>query len=350
MTIAAEQINAKGVFNVAGIIHVDATYGDDGTGSRTRPGFPFQTIGAALAAAQDGDTLFVHPGTYTENPTLPPGLSFLAIYSIGLGAAHLVGNVTWNPVTNVGQLITIEDLFVTGNITTDATGKTGGQSLLRAKNMRHFGNLSCTGRGSGLDYVQYGACSFSIPTATMVDMIVQMSPIAPFNSVITTFNASGTNFCDIATTNVQFVNATIGANSFWNGHDNVFIGGGNLRCSSGGQAFLYGDDFTSASLTCDAGCYIRAFEALLNNTTLTGPGPIDRSTPFFQATTTNADFTYTIDPPVFGTLFILEQVETSNTVGGVPLRMVSNDNASFEVIDDSGGGRNFNLAIRVPTQ
>jgi hypothetical protein len=48
--------------------HIVAT---DGTGD-------FTTIGAALTAASSGQTIFIRPGTYTENPTLKSGVNLCA--------------------------------------------------------------------------------------------------------------------------------------------------------------------------------------------------------------------------------------------------------------------------------
>lgn len=59
--------NSSNNYAVAGFI-VSAT---PGIGNYT-------TIGAALAAASAGDTIFIKPGTYTENPTLKPGVNLTA--------------------------------------------------------------------------------------------------------------------------------------------------------------------------------------------------------------------------------------------------------------------------------
>ena len=60
---------------------VDATNGDDGTGSFTN-GLPFATIQAALAAAPAGSDVVVRPGSYTGTVTLENGDRLLGSGSV----------------------------------------------------------------------------------------------------------------------------------------------------------------------------------------------------------------------------------------------------------------------------
>ena len=55
----------------------------------------FKTIGAALTAAVSGDTIFIRPSTYTENPTLKAGVNLVTYSAIGgqYNAATSIGNV-----------------------------------------------------------------------------------------------------------------------------------------------------------------------------------------------------------------------------------------------------------------
>jgi hypothetical protein len=61
-------------FAIGNVLRVDAVYGNDSTASRGGP--PYLTVNAAVAAALTGDTIWVHPGTYTlSSPiTLPDGI------------------------------------------------------------------------------------------------------------------------------------------------------------------------------------------------------------------------------------------------------------------------------------
>lgn len=52
--------------SVDNTVFVDAVNGDDANGLRARPDRPFATMTAAEAAAQDFDTVYVLPGTYTQ--------------------------------------------------------------------------------------------------------------------------------------------------------------------------------------------------------------------------------------------------------------------------------------------
>jgi flagellin-like hook-associated protein FlgL len=55
------------MINLTGnLVWVDGTYGNDTAGRVNRFDNPFATIGAAVAAAQAGETVVVYPGTYNE--------------------------------------------------------------------------------------------------------------------------------------------------------------------------------------------------------------------------------------------------------------------------------------------
>jgi hypothetical protein len=57
------------------VLRVDAVYGIDASGNRG--GLPYLTVGAAVAAAQSGDTVWILPGTYNLEAgiTIPSGIS-----------------------------------------------------------------------------------------------------------------------------------------------------------------------------------------------------------------------------------------------------------------------------------
>ena len=64
----------------ATVIFVNSTAGNDSTGQRGTTK-AFLTINAALAVALNGDTIFLSPGTFTENVTLTKGVNLLGTYN-----------------------------------------------------------------------------------------------------------------------------------------------------------------------------------------------------------------------------------------------------------------------------
>jgi len=61
--------------------------------SATRGQGNYLTIASAIAAASSGDTVFIKPGTYTENLTLSPGVN---LYADELGTVIILGNTVAN--------------------------------------------------------------------------------------------------------------------------------------------------------------------------------------------------------------------------------------------------------------
>jgi hypothetical protein len=55
----------------------------------------FTTVSSAIAAATSGMTIYVRPGTYTENPTLPSGINLATIES-EFGSSIIVGKITFS--------------------------------------------------------------------------------------------------------------------------------------------------------------------------------------------------------------------------------------------------------------
>ena len=93
---------------------------------------PFQTVGAALAAASAGDVVYVASGTYTENLTLP-AVDNLTIQGGGKNATIIkaaTGSTTptikWAPVSGTYTKLTLRDLTLQ-NLETGTTG-TGGET------------------------------------------------------------------------------------------------------------------------------------------------------------------------------------------------------------------------------
>ena len=64
----------------ATVLFVNTTTGNNATGTRGT-GLPYQTVTAALAAASEGDTLYIAPGSYSESITLGKGVNIVGTYT-----------------------------------------------------------------------------------------------------------------------------------------------------------------------------------------------------------------------------------------------------------------------------
>ena len=95
-------------------IFVNSTDGDDATGERGTTK-PFRTVTAALAAAFDGDTVFLSPGTFTENVSFVKGVNLVGTYNdqgkvegttiVGRFDYNMETTVTINPTINHIQFL-----------------------------------------------------------------------------------------------------------------------------------------------------------------------------------------------------------------------------------------------------
>lgn len=110
--------------------------GNDGTAVRGNAQFPFATLGAAVAAALDGDQIRLGPGTFLIDAALafPAGTDRLSIVGSGstmtqiVGVAPLAGPVIQPPPTM--RRLEIKDCAITNTVAfdtvvTDATGSGG---------------------------------------------------------------------------------------------------------------------------------------------------------------------------------------------------------------------------------
>ncbi len=134
-------------FLTSKVVWVDATAGSDATGARNNAAKPFATIEAAVTAAVAGDTVFVHPGSYTPtasiskdniqiwceegvsisyNTTLITGLSNGATFKL-MGRAAFTATGTSQRLVNVSG--STPDIFV--EIESHAASAAGGTHTIR---------------------------------------------------------------------------------------------------------------------------------------------------------------------------------------------------------------------------
>ena len=109
--VAAAAGNVNGITSDT-VIFVNCTDGNDSTGQRGTTK-PFLTITAALAAAQENDTIFLSPGTFTENATLTKGVNLvgtLTDQALGAGT-KILGNFVVNATASMTKNWAIRDVY-----------------------------------------------------------------------------------------------------------------------------------------------------------------------------------------------------------------------------------------------
>ena len=100
-------------------LFVNATSGNNATAQRGTAK-PFATLTAALAAASEGDFIYIAPGTYTENPVINKGVTILGTYQdIGTWqGTKILGNTQLNLGAGLVRNCSLYNLyFISANST-----------------------------------------------------------------------------------------------------------------------------------------------------------------------------------------------------------------------------------------
>ena len=90
-------ITAIGETMATNVHYVDGSRTDEYTADGSVI-YPYKTISAAITAANSGDTIFVWPGTYTEDLTLKPGVNLVGQSKFSV---YVVGTVTFDTAGTV---------------------------------------------------------------------------------------------------------------------------------------------------------------------------------------------------------------------------------------------------------
>ena len=102
------------------VLYVNCTDGNDLTAARGTDK-PYATITAALAAASEGDTILLSPGTFTENFTISKGVNISGTFSdqATWSGTKIIGNVVVNLVgAGVIRNLAVSDIyFISANST-----------------------------------------------------------------------------------------------------------------------------------------------------------------------------------------------------------------------------------------
>ena len=135
--------------------------GNDATGQRGNNNAPFRTIGAALNALQNGDTLVIGPDNYNETLNLPAGLDNVTFLGLGNRESckifsNLAAAISLNP--SAGQRVTFENLTLQSTAP-GASGVAGSGSPAAGPEV-NFKNCILSGGPFGVDLAGFGAVRF----------------------------------------------------------------------------------------------------------------------------------------------------------------------------------------------
>jgi hypothetical protein len=92
-----KNLKINGTDAITNVIYVDKDRTDDYTASGSVL-YPYKTVQAAITAANSGDTVFIWPGTYTEDLTLKPGVNLIGQSKFSV---YIVGTVTFSTAGTV---------------------------------------------------------------------------------------------------------------------------------------------------------------------------------------------------------------------------------------------------------
>lgn len=108
------------------VLYVNSTDGNDSTAARGTDK-PYATITAALAAASDGDTIFLSAGTFTENFTISKGVHLAGVFcdQATWSGTKILGNVTINLAGGVTRNLAISDIYFISANSTSPVSVTG---------------------------------------------------------------------------------------------------------------------------------------------------------------------------------------------------------------------------------
>lgn len=117
---AAVSARSNGPLTSDTVLYVNCTDGNNTTAARGTDR-PFATIAAALAAASEGDTIFLSAGTFTENFTISKGVHLCGTFSdqATWSGTKILGNVVVNLVgAGVIRNLAVSDIyFISANST-----------------------------------------------------------------------------------------------------------------------------------------------------------------------------------------------------------------------------------------
>jgi hypothetical protein len=159
----------------------------------------FLTIGAALTASSAGQTIFIRPGTYTENPTLVPGVNLTAFTGDSQTPNVIInGNCT---LSGAGT-VSISNIQLSTNSSNIVT-VSGGSSILNILNCR-FNITNNNGIAVSAGNLNIYNSSGTNSSASVKYFATTGGSVNVFNS---DFTATGTTTSTFTQTTVAFYNS-----------------------------------------------------------------------------------------------------------------------------------------------
>jgi hypothetical protein len=149
------------------------------------------TIAGALAAASSGDTIFIRPGTYTENPTLVAGVNLAAFQCDYLG--HVIINGTCTLTTAGAVVITGIQLKTNSAALLAVTGSAASVVTLQNCYLNCVNNTGITfSSSSGSSGITLNNCSGDVATTGITLFSHSSAGLLIFNYCIFTNTGSST--------------------------------------------------------------------------------------------------------------------------------------------------------------
>jgi uncharacterized protein with von Willebrand factor type A (vWA) domain len=123
---AAVAAQTNGPLTSDTVLYVNCTDGNDLTAARGTDK-PYATITAALAAASEGDTILLSPGTFTESFTISKGVNISGTYTdqATFSGTKIIGNVVVNLGGAVVRNLAISDIYFISTNSTSPVSITG---------------------------------------------------------------------------------------------------------------------------------------------------------------------------------------------------------------------------------
>lgn len=322
----------------------------------------FSTIASALSAASSGDTIFIRPGTYTENITLKAGVNLTAFGSDGIASGQ-GANITPN-------------VIIKGTVTASFTGS----ATLCGIQLETNGAAALVNSGTNAANLILTNCSVYANDATGMNLT---GTLTNFTFYTCCFNSSSTNSLFTVYGNIDFQSCIFGlsasasastvstanislvacdsnglflttsstgmvtaSGSTFNCGGNIFLTTAGTGTSAISSCFI--NSTTASSLSAGAGTTIECFDSTIsssNTNAITGAGTIVYGGVVFSSTSSTINTTTQTPIPwpvkqggTGDSSFTAYSVVCGGTSTTGALQNVSGVGSSTQVLTSNGAG------------